>query len=158
MSRLFLVTLLLKPVYGIDLPQEDTRMVDLNVIALDGQSAPVTDLTRDDFRLTGAGKPETIAFFRHRDSAAKRPSRSRQASIPTAAPRTCARHPDPIRHAQSEIRHARPHYQQFDSRSSVRPVCGLLVPLHPDGQRQPVSCSWPSGGAGHSLLQSRTSK
>jgi len=46
-------------------------MVDLNVIALDSHGAAVTDLTRDDFRITDSGKSETIAFFRHRDSAAK---------------------------------------------------------------------------------------
>lgn len=46
-------------------------MVDLNVVALDSHGAPVTDLARDDFRITDAGKPQTIEFFRHRDSAAK---------------------------------------------------------------------------------------
>ena len=72
MPRLLFVTLLLlESVYGIDPPQEEARMVDLNVVALDGHGAPVTDLTRDDFRIADAGKPEAIAFFRHRDSAAK---------------------------------------------------------------------------------------
>jgi VWFA-related protein len=72
MLRLFFVTLLLLvPAYGIDPPQEDARLVDLNVVALDSHGAPVTDLTRDDFRITDAGRPETIAFFRHRDGAAK---------------------------------------------------------------------------------------
>jgi len=75
MFRLFFVTLLfLVPVYGIDPPQEDARMVDLNVVALDSHGAPIADLTRDAFRITDAGKSETIAFFRHRDGAAK-PSR-----------------------------------------------------------------------------------
>ena len=72
MPRLLFVTLLLlESVYGIDPPQEEARMVDLNVVALDAHGAPVTDLTRDDFRIADAGKPEAIAFFRHRDSAAK---------------------------------------------------------------------------------------
>ena len=72
MPRLLFVTLLLlESVYGIDPLQEEARMVDLNVVALDGHGAPVTDLTRDDFRIADAGKPEAIAFFRHRDSAAK---------------------------------------------------------------------------------------
>jgi VWFA-related protein len=72
MLRLSFVTLLLlAPVYGVDPPQEEARMVDLNVVALDSHGAPVTDLTRDDFRITDAGKPQTIDFFRHRDSAAK---------------------------------------------------------------------------------------
>jgi len=72
MSRLFLVMLvLLMPVYGIDPPQEDARMVDLNIVALDSRGAPVNDLTREDFHITDAGKPETIAYFRHRDGAAK---------------------------------------------------------------------------------------
>ena len=46
-------------------------MVDLNVVALDSHGASVTDLSRADFRIIDAGKPETIAFFRHRDAAAK---------------------------------------------------------------------------------------
>jgi len=69
--RLFVTLLLLAPVYGIDAPQEEARMVDLNVVALDSHGAPVTDLTRDEFRIADAGKPEAIAFFRHRDSVAK---------------------------------------------------------------------------------------
>lgn len=43
-------------------------MVDLNVIAVDSHGAPVTDLTRDDFQVTDAGKPQKIVFFRHNDS------------------------------------------------------------------------------------------
>jgi VWFA-related protein len=44
-------------------------MVDLNVVAIDSRGQLVTDLTRDEFRVTDSGKPQTIAFFRHRDSA-----------------------------------------------------------------------------------------
>ena len=44
-------------------------MVDLNVVALDNHGQPVVDLTSDEFRITDNGKPQTIAFFRHRDSA-----------------------------------------------------------------------------------------
>ena len=43
-------------------------MVDLNVVALDSHGQAVTDLTRDEFRVSDNGKPQTIAFFRHRDS------------------------------------------------------------------------------------------
>lgn len=72
MLRLPLVTLLvLAPVYGVDPPQEEPRMVDLNLVALDSHGAPVTDLARNDFQISDAGKVQTIAFFRHRDTAAK---------------------------------------------------------------------------------------
>jgi len=43
-------------------------MVDLNVVAIDSHGAPVHDLTRDELRVTDSGRPETIAFFRLRDS------------------------------------------------------------------------------------------
>jgi VWFA-related protein len=55
--------------YGQDGPQREPQMVDLNVVALDNHGQPVTDLTSDEFRVTDSGKPQTIAFFRHRDSA-----------------------------------------------------------------------------------------
>ena len=52
-----------------DAPSEqESRMVDLNVVALDIHGEPVTDLARDEFRISDSGKPQTIAFFRHRDS------------------------------------------------------------------------------------------
>lgn len=53
-------------------------MVDLNVVALDSHGQAVTDLTRDEFHVTDNGKPQTIAFFRHRDSAL--------GAVPTLAP------------------------------------------------------------------------
>jgi VWFA-related protein len=55
-------------VYGGDNPpQQEPQMVDLNVVALDIHGQPVVDLTREEFRVTDSGKPQTIAFFRHRD-------------------------------------------------------------------------------------------
>jgi len=50
-------------------PQPEPQMVDLNVVALDNHGQAITDLTRDELRVTDNGKPQTIAFFRHRDSA-----------------------------------------------------------------------------------------
>ena len=44
-------------------------MVDLNVIPLNSHGQPVTDLKRDEFAITDNGKPQTIAFFRHRNGA-----------------------------------------------------------------------------------------
>jgi VWFA-related protein len=55
--------------YGHEPQQQELQMVDLNVVALDNHGQAVTDLTRDQFRVTDNGKPQTIAFFRHRDSA-----------------------------------------------------------------------------------------
>jgi VWFA-related protein len=49
-------------------------MVDLNVVALDSHGQAVTDLTRDDFRVTDSGKPQDIAFFHHRDEQLAPPS------------------------------------------------------------------------------------
>lgn len=43
-------------------------MVDLNVVAVDNHGQPVTDLSRNEFQVSDSGKPQTIAFFRHRDS------------------------------------------------------------------------------------------
>ncbi len=53
------------PLRGDNPPQTETQLVDLNVIALDRRGQPVTDLTRDDFQVTDAGKPQQIVFFRH---------------------------------------------------------------------------------------------
>jgi len=58
------LVLALAPVRG-DQPQPETPMVDLNVIAVDSHGQPVTDLTRDEFQVTDAGKPQNIVFFRH---------------------------------------------------------------------------------------------
>jgi VWFA-related protein len=45
-----------------------TKLVYLNVIAVDGRGDPVTDLTADDFQIVDAGKPQRIVLFNHRDS------------------------------------------------------------------------------------------
>ena len=63
------LVLALTPVCGGGPPRQDPRMVDLNVVAVDGHGRPVTDLTRADFTVKDDGKPQTIAFFRHRDGA-----------------------------------------------------------------------------------------
>jgi VWFA-related protein len=42
-------------------------MIDLNVVAVDLHGEPVTDLTRDEFRVVDSGKPQSIVFFRHRE-------------------------------------------------------------------------------------------
>lgn len=47
--------------------QAEPRMVDLNVVALDSHNQPITDLKRDELRITDGGKPQTVVFFRHRD-------------------------------------------------------------------------------------------
>ncbi len=47
---------------------EDRKLLDVNVVALDNRGQPVNDLTADDFSITDAGKPQKIAFFRHRDA------------------------------------------------------------------------------------------
>jgi len=66
-------------VYGNgNFQEQEAQMVDLNVVALDNHGQPVVDLTSDEFRVTDNGKPQTIAFFRHRDSAL--------AAVPALAP------------------------------------------------------------------------
>jgi len=55
--------------YGNDPPQAEPQMVDLNVVALDIHGQAVTDLARDELRISDNGKPRTVAFFHHRDSA-----------------------------------------------------------------------------------------
>jgi len=64
--------------YGNDSPQLEPQMVDLNVVALDSHGQAVMDLTRDELRVTDNGKPQTLAFFHHRDSAL--------GAVPTLAP------------------------------------------------------------------------
>jgi VWFA-related protein len=51
-----------------DQAEPETRLVDLNVIALDAHGQPVGDLTADDFQVSDSGKPQKIEFFRHYDS------------------------------------------------------------------------------------------
>lgn len=47
--------------------QAEPQMVDLNIVAVDNHGQPVTDLKADELRITDSGKPQSIAFFRHRD-------------------------------------------------------------------------------------------
>jgi len=48
-------------------------MVELNVVAVDAKGQPITDLTRDELRITDSNKPQTITFFYHRDDALSTP-------------------------------------------------------------------------------------
>lgn len=48
--------------------QPEPKLVTLSVIALDKHGQPVTDLTRDDFHVTDAGKPQNLSFFRAVDN------------------------------------------------------------------------------------------
>ncbi len=60
--------------FGLALLQADSsrptepRLLDLTVIALDGHSRPVRDLTAEDFQVSDAGKPQRVAFFRRNTS------------------------------------------------------------------------------------------
>lgn len=64
---LFALTLARIPL-GADQPNlQEPRMVDLNVVAVDNHGQPVTDLSRDELRITDSGKPQTVVFFHHRD-------------------------------------------------------------------------------------------
>jgi len=51
-----------------DSPESETRLLSLNVVALDGHGQPVTDLTAADFQIADSGKPQKIAFFRRKDA------------------------------------------------------------------------------------------
>jgi VWFA-related protein len=68
LSILLFLTLALVSSRGDDRAEPESQMVDLNVIALDSHGAPITDLTRDDFEITDAGKRQQIVFFRHNES------------------------------------------------------------------------------------------
>ncbi len=67
--------------------QVEPRLVDLNVVVLDKQNRPVTDLTRDDFQISDAGKAQQITFFRQNDAkgqdAADAPGRHEISNRPT---------------------------------------------------------------------------
>lgn len=45
----------------------DSRLVELTVVVQDGKGKPVTNLTREDFTLTDAGKQQSIAVFERHD-------------------------------------------------------------------------------------------
>ena len=49
-------------------PEQDSRLVNLNVVAVDNHGDPIADLAASDFEVTDNGKKQTIAFFRHNDS------------------------------------------------------------------------------------------
>jgi VWFA-related protein len=51
------------PAGDVPLIRSTTRLVQINVIALGRDGRPLTDLTKDDFTVTEAGKPQQIAFF-----------------------------------------------------------------------------------------------
>ncbi len=59
--------------YGDNAPPREPQMVELNVVAIDAKGQPVTDLTRDELRVTDSNKPQTITFFHHRDDALSAP-------------------------------------------------------------------------------------
>lgn len=54
---------------GASQADEESRMVNLNVVAVDNHGGPITDLTEGDFEVTDNGKRQTAAFFRHNNSA-----------------------------------------------------------------------------------------
>ena len=62
------IVLLLAPGWLPGSGDPEARLIDLNVVAVDGRGLPVNDLTGDDFQVTDAGKRQQIAFFRHNDS------------------------------------------------------------------------------------------
>lgn len=59
--------------YGDNTPPREPQMVELNVVAVDAKGQPVTDLTRDELRVTDSNKPQTITFFHHRDDSLAAP-------------------------------------------------------------------------------------
>jgi VWFA-related protein len=71
MLRLLLGLLAASLLAGDEAPKPDSRLIDLNVIALDAHGEPVTDLTADDFQVTDAGKSRTLSFFRHNGAQAE---------------------------------------------------------------------------------------
>jgi len=56
----------------------NVRLIQVNVIAQDGSGKPVTDLTKDDFTIMEAGKPQPVAIF------AKQITGSSDATAPAA--------------------------------------------------------------------------
>jgi len=47
--------------------QNDNRLLDFTVVAVDDRGQPVNDLRSSEFQVTDAGKRQQIAFFRHND-------------------------------------------------------------------------------------------
>jgi VWFA-related protein len=55
------------PLLNAGPPQLETRLVDLNVVAVDKEGTPVDNLTIDDFLVSDGGKPQKVVFFHHVD-------------------------------------------------------------------------------------------
>ncbi len=53
---------------GASRPDEESRLINLTVVAVDNRGEPVADLAASDFEVTDNGKKQTVAFFRHNDS------------------------------------------------------------------------------------------
>ena len=53
------------PVAAFGQAPPSTRMVQLSVLALDAQGAPVTDLKSEDFQVSDNGKPQQVVFAHH---------------------------------------------------------------------------------------------
>jgi len=65
--------LALAPLAGDGESPPRERLVDLDVVAVDAHGQPVSGLTLEDFRVTDAGRPQKIAFFRHFDARLRQP-------------------------------------------------------------------------------------
>lgn len=69
LSLAAILAMTVAPVSGNEPGNEPTpaeaRLQDLNVVVVDKQGAAITDLTKDDFEITDAGKKQAISFFRH---------------------------------------------------------------------------------------------
>lgn len=55
-------------------PDPGARLIDLNVVAVDGRGQPVNDLAAGDLQVTDNGKPQKIVYFHHNDSRLQQPA------------------------------------------------------------------------------------
>ena len=120
--------------------QAPVQLVRLNVVAVDAQGKPVTDLTAADFHITDEGKPETIALFHSGGYGPATPSNPAEfTNRPSPPPHTIVILFDCMNHLRSEWLYAAKQVsqslKQIDDASSIyfyvlTPV-GDLDALHP---------------------------
>ena len=83
--------------------QEPAQLVRLNVVAVDAQGKPVTDLTAADFHIVDEGKPQTIALFHSGGYGPATPSNPGEfANRPSPPPHTTVILFDCLNHMRSE--------------------------------------------------------
>ena len=115
-----------------------TDLVTIDAVVMDGDGKPVTNLTREDFEVTVAGKHQTLeqAVYIRTQEQPRALAAARAAAVPSgsdAAPRRQHRHArrrrgrsrQPVRHPSASRARSRWWWTISDSRSEARSTCAM---------------------------------